>query len=146
MPSRIAEAGHTKADVGALGGKSKNETVPGGIEPTSAHTYESEIQRSTTYATPTSQKIKLHGEKLGSLFFSFFSFLFFLSFCVTRPICSYSYVVSKEPPPVVPKYPLYLMFGEPSHSVQDFSAFYFSKHPVRQLSISARLIFLTFLT
>ena len=27
--------------------------MPSRIEPTSAHTYESEIQRSTTYATPT---------------------------------------------------------------------------------------------
>ena len=58
MPSRIDEAGHTKAfddPVAEHWGESqraKRSLV--GLEPTSAHTYESEIQRSTTYATPTS--------------------------------------------------------------------------------------------
>ena len=58
MPSRIDEAGHTKAfddPVAEHWGESqraKRSLV--GFEPTSAHTYESEIQRSTTYATPTS--------------------------------------------------------------------------------------------
>ena len=58
MPSRIDEAGHTKAfddPVAEHWGESqraKRSLV--GCEPTSAHTYESEIQRSTTYATPTS--------------------------------------------------------------------------------------------
>ena len=57
MPSRIDEAGHTKAidyPVAEHWGESqraKRSLV--GFEPTSAHTYESEIQRSTTYATPT---------------------------------------------------------------------------------------------
>ena len=57
MPSRIDEAGHTKAfddPVAEHWGESqraKRSLV--GLEPTSAHTYESEIQRSTTYATPT---------------------------------------------------------------------------------------------
>ena len=56
MPSRIDEAGHTKAfdyPVAEHWGESqrtKRSLV--GLEPTSAHTYESEIQRSTTYATP----------------------------------------------------------------------------------------------
>ena len=56
MPSRIDEAGHTKAfdyPVAEHWGESqrtKQSLV--GFEPTSAHTYESEIQRSTTYATP----------------------------------------------------------------------------------------------
>ena len=55
MPSRIDEAGHTKASddpVAEHWGESqraKRSLV--GFEPTSAHTYESEIQRSTTYAT-----------------------------------------------------------------------------------------------
>ena len=59
MPSRIDEAGHTKAfddPVAEHWGESqraKRSLV--GLEPTSAHTYESEIQRSTTYATPTSR-------------------------------------------------------------------------------------------
>ena len=54
MPSRIDEAGHTKAfddPVAEHWGESqrtKRSLV--GFEPTSAHTYESEIQRSTTYA------------------------------------------------------------------------------------------------
>ena len=58
MPSRIDEAGHTKAfddPVAEHWGESqraKRSLV--GFEPTSAHTYESEIQLSTTYATPTS--------------------------------------------------------------------------------------------
>ena len=58
MPSRIDEAGHTKAfddPVAEHWGESqraKRSLV--GVEPTSAHTYESESQRSTTYATPTS--------------------------------------------------------------------------------------------
>ena len=58
MPSRIDEAGHTKAfddPVAEHWGESqraKRSLV--GLEPTSAQTYESEIQRSTTYATPTS--------------------------------------------------------------------------------------------
>ena len=53
MPSRIDEAGHTKAfddPVAEHWGESqraKRSLV--GFEPTSAHTYESEIQRSTTY-------------------------------------------------------------------------------------------------
>ena len=57
MPSRIDEAGHTKAfdyPVAEHWGESqrtKRSLV--GFEPTSAHTHESEIQRSTTYATPT---------------------------------------------------------------------------------------------
>ena len=57
MPSRIDEAGHTKAfddPVAEHWGESqraKRSLV--GFEPTTAHTYESEIQRSTTYATPT---------------------------------------------------------------------------------------------
>ena len=57
MPSRIDEAGHTKAfdyPVAEHWGESqrtKRSLV--GFEPTSAHTYESEIQRSSTYATPT---------------------------------------------------------------------------------------------
>ena len=57
MPSRIDEAGHTKAfdyPVAEHWGESqrtKRSLVR--FEPTSAHTYESEIQRSTTYATPT---------------------------------------------------------------------------------------------
>ena len=57
MPSRIDEAGHTKAfdyPVAEHWGESqrtKRSLV--GFEPTSANTYESEIQRSTTYATPT---------------------------------------------------------------------------------------------
>ena len=57
MPSRIDKAGHTKAfnyPVAEHWGESqrtKRSLV--GFEPTSAHTYESEIQRSTTYATPT---------------------------------------------------------------------------------------------
>ena len=57
MPSRIDEAGHTKAchyPVAEHWGESqrtKRSLV--GFEPTSAHTYESEIQCSTTYATPT---------------------------------------------------------------------------------------------
>ena len=52
------EAGHTKAfddPVAEHWGESqraKRSLV--GLEPTSAHTYEPEIQRSTTYATPTS--------------------------------------------------------------------------------------------
>ena len=60
MPSRIDEAGHTKAfdyPVAEHWGESqraKRSLV--GFEPTSAHTYESEIQRSTTYATPTKSK------------------------------------------------------------------------------------------
>ena len=60
MPSRIDEAGHTKAfdyPVAEHWGESqrtKRSLV--GFEPTSAHTYESEIQRSTTYATPTPLK------------------------------------------------------------------------------------------
>ena len=59
MPSRIDEAGHTKAfddPVAEHWGenqRAKRSLV--GFEPTSAHTYESEIQRSTTYATPTSR-------------------------------------------------------------------------------------------
>ena len=57
MPSRIDKAGHTKAfdyPVAEHWGESQR-TKPSlvGFEPTSAHTYESEIQRSTTYATPT---------------------------------------------------------------------------------------------
>ena len=58
MPSRIDEAGHTKAFDDPVAEhwresqRSKRSLV--GLEPTSAHTYESEIQRSTTYATPTS--------------------------------------------------------------------------------------------
>ena len=62
MPSRIDEAGHTKAfdyPVAEHWGESqraKRSLV--GFEPTSAHTYESEIQRSTTYATPTPTLIK----------------------------------------------------------------------------------------
>ena len=58
MPSRIAEAGHTKAFDDPVAEhwresqRAKRSLV--GLEPTSAHTYESEIQRSTTYATPTS--------------------------------------------------------------------------------------------
>ena len=53
MPSRIDEAGHTKAfdyPVAEHWGESqrtKRSLV--GFEPTSDHTYESEIQRSTTY-------------------------------------------------------------------------------------------------
>ena len=60
MPSRIDEAGHTKAfdyPVAEHWGESqrtKRSLV--GFESTSAHTYESEIQRSTTYATPTPLK------------------------------------------------------------------------------------------
>ena len=56
MPSRIDEAGHTKAfdyPVAEHWGESqrtKRSLV--GFELTSAHTYESEIQRSTTDATP----------------------------------------------------------------------------------------------
>ena len=58
MPSRIDEAGHTKAfddPVAEHWGESQraNRSLVG-CEPTSAHTYESEIQRSTTFATPTS--------------------------------------------------------------------------------------------
>ena len=54
MPSRIDEAGHTKAfgyPVAEHWGESqrtKRSLV--GFEPTSVHTYGSEIQRSTTYA------------------------------------------------------------------------------------------------
>ena len=65
MPSRIDEAGHTKAfddPVAEHWGESqraKQSLV--GLEPTSAHTYESEIQRSTTYATPTSTLIWYSG-------------------------------------------------------------------------------------
>ena len=56
MPSRIDEAGHTKtfdypvAEHWGESQRTKRSLV--GFEPTSAHTYESEIQRSTTYATP----------------------------------------------------------------------------------------------
>ena len=56
MPSRIDEAVHTKAfdyPVAEHWGESqrtKRSLV--GFGPTSAHTYESEIQRSTTYAIP----------------------------------------------------------------------------------------------
>ena len=63
MPSRIDGAGHTKAfdyPVAEHWGESqrtKRSLV--GFEPTSAHTYESEIQRSTTYATPFSGYIYL---------------------------------------------------------------------------------------
>ena len=57
MPSRIDEAGHTKAfdyPVAEHWGESqRTKRCLVGFEPTSAHTYESEIQRSTTYATPT---------------------------------------------------------------------------------------------
>ena len=62
MPSCIDEAGHTKAfdyPVAEHWGESqrtKRSLV--GFEPTSAHTYESEIQRSTTYATPTPPRRK----------------------------------------------------------------------------------------
>ena len=52
MPSRIDEAGHTKAfdyPVAEHWGESQRTTRSlVGFEPTSAHTYESEIQRSTT--------------------------------------------------------------------------------------------------
>ena len=57
MPSRIDEAGHTFAfdyPVAEHWGESqRTKWSLVGFEPTSAHTYESEIQRSTTYATPT---------------------------------------------------------------------------------------------
>ena len=52
MPSRIDEAGHTKAfdyPVAEHWGESqRTERSLVGFEPTSAHTYESDIQRSTT--------------------------------------------------------------------------------------------------
>ena len=57
MPSRIDEARHTKAfdyPVAEHWGESQRTKRPlVGFEPASAHTCESEIQRSTTYATPT---------------------------------------------------------------------------------------------
>ena len=62
MPSRIEEAGHTKAfdyPVAEHWGESqrtKRSLV--GLEPTSTHTYESDIQRSTTYATPTKTSVQ----------------------------------------------------------------------------------------
>ena len=64
MPSRIDEAAHTKAfddPVAEHWGESqraKRSLV--GLEPTSAHTYESEIQRSTTYATPTRESGEIY--------------------------------------------------------------------------------------
>ena len=57
MPSRIDEAGHTKAFDYPVAEhweecqRAKQSLV--GFEPTRAHTYESEIQRSTIYANPT---------------------------------------------------------------------------------------------
>ena len=76
MPSRIDEAGHTKAfdyPVAEQWGESqrtKRSLV--GFEPTSAHTYESKIQRSTTYATPTSLYGCKHLDKVnGARFYLF---------------------------------------------------------------------------
>ena len=63
MPSRIDEAGHTKgfddpvAEHWGESQRAKRSLV--GLEPTSAHTYESEIQRSTTYATATSMRVMI---------------------------------------------------------------------------------------
>ena len=61
MPSRIDEAGHTKAfnyPVAEHWGESqRTKWSLVGFEPTSAHTYESEIQRSTTYATQTPRRL-----------------------------------------------------------------------------------------
>ena len=56
MPSRIDEAGHTKAfdyPVAEHWGESQRTKLSlVGFEPTSAHTYESEIQRSTLLGSP----------------------------------------------------------------------------------------------
>ena len=46
-----------------------------GFEPTSAHTYESEIQRPTTYATPTSPQLSLPDDYEQEMGWSFLTFI-----------------------------------------------------------------------